>query len=83
METFDFRLVLDQADIDEAQADALYARCKDATLITAGGITSMDFDHRADSIEQAARSAVADINAAGFRVARMEIEADQLALQNV
>jgi len=45
METFDFKLVLDKAEIDEAAADALYARCKDGTLI----------------------------NAAGFRVARIEI----------
>ena len=36
MATFDFKLVLDQAEIDEAEA--LYGRCKDGTLITAAGV---------------------------------------------
>lgn len=83
METFDFRLVLDQTDIDEAEADALYGRCKDGTLITAGGLTSIEFDRRAGSLDEAVRSAIADVNAAGFRVARIEIEADQFTPQNV
>jgi len=81
MRTFDFKLVLEQAEIDEAQADALYARCKDGTLITAVGETYMDFDRQADSLDEAVRSAIADINAAGFHVARVEIEADSLAPQ--
>ena len=40
MATFDFKLVLDQAEIDEAEAeaDALCGRCKDGTLITAAGV---------------------------------------------
>ena len=83
METFDFRVVLDQAEIDEAEADALYGRCKDGTLITAGGLTSIEFDRRAGSLDEAVRSAIADVNAAGFRVARIEIEADQFTPQNV
>ena len=81
MATFDFKLVLDQAEIDESDADALYARCKDGTLITAAGVTYMDLDRQADSLDEAVRSAIADINAAGFRVARIEIEADSIAPQ--
>ena len=81
MTTFDFKLVLDQVEIDEAKADALYGRCKDGTLITAAGVTFMDFDREADSLDEAVHSAIADINAAGFRVARIEIDADTLAPQ--
>lgn len=81
MATFDFKLVLDQVEIDEAEADALYARCKDGTLITTANLTHMDFDRQANSLDEAIRSAIADINAAGFRVTRIEIDADSLAPQ--
>ncbi len=81
MATFDFKLVLDQVEIDEAEADALYARCKDGTLITTANVTYMDFDRQANSLDEAIRGAIADVNAAGFRVARIEIEADSLAPQ--
>lgn len=83
MPTFDFKLVLDQVEIDEAEADRLYGQCKDGTLITSAGITFMDFDREADSLEAAVRSAIADINAAGFRVVRLEMEVDTLAPQQV
>jgi hypothetical protein len=79
--TYDFKLVLDQVEIDEAAADNLYALCKDGTLITGGGVTYMDFDREAASLDDAVRSAIADVNAAGFRVARIEIEAASLAPQ--
>lgn len=81
MPTFDFKLVLEQVEIDEAEADALYSQCKDGTLITAGGVSSMDFDREADSLDEALRTAIADVNAAGFRVARVEIQADNLTPQ--
>lgn len=81
MTTFEFKLVLDQVEIEEAEADALYARCKDGTLITAAGVTYMDFDRQAGSLDQAVKSAIADVNAAGFRVVRIEIEADSLSPQ--
>jgi hypothetical protein len=83
MITFDFKLVLDQAEIDEAGADALYAHCKDGTLVTAGGVTYLDFDREAHSLEEAVRSAIADIHAAGFRATRVEIDACTFSPQQV
>jgi hypothetical protein len=83
MPTFDLKLVLNRVEIDETQADALYARCKDGTLITSGGATYIDFDREANSLEEAIRSAIADINAAGFHVTRVEMEADSLVPQQV
>jgi len=41
----------------------------------------MDFDRQADSLDDAVRSAIADVNAAGFRVSRIEINADSFATQ--
>jgi hypothetical protein len=83
MATYDFKVVLNQTELDERDADALYARCKDGTLITSQGVTYMEFDRQADSLDEAVRSAISDINAAGFHVARIEIEADSLAPQQV
>ena len=81
MELYEFRLILNQLDFSEEEADDLYGRCKDGTLITADGRTFLDVERRADSLDEAMRTAIADVNAAGFRVARIEIEADSLALQ--
>jgi hypothetical protein len=79
--TYDFKLVLDRVEIDEAEADNLYARCKDGTLITGGGVSYVDFDREAASLDEALRSAIADVNAAGFHVTRIEVEAASLAPQ--
>ncbi|MGH9172724.1 MAG: hypothetical protein ACRD1H_00130 [Vicinamibacterales bacterium] len=81
MPIYDFRLVLDQTDISEAEADTIYGRCKDGTLISSGEVTFMDFDRDAATLDDAVQSAIRDVNAAGFRVARVEIEADQLVAQ--
>ena len=48
---------------------------------TAERVTYMDFDRQADSLDDAVRSAIADVNAAGFRVSRIEINADSFATQ--
>jgi hypothetical protein len=43
-------------------------------------VAGVDFDREADSLEQAIRSAVADVQAAGYRVTRVEIEPADLAI---
>lgn len=83
MTTFDFKLVFDKLAITETDADALYARCKDGALITDAGVTCMDFDREANTLDEAIRSAIADINAAGFRVVRIIIEAAPMSPQQV
>jgi len=83
MPVFDFKAILNQVDVNESEADSLYARCKDGTLITDGGTTYIDFGRHADSLDLAVRTAIADINAAGFRVVRVEIEADSVIAQKV
>lgn len=78
---FDFKLVVGQPEIDEAGTDALYGCCKEGTLITDSKVTLMDFDREVDPVDEAVRSALADVSAAGFRVARIEIPAANLTEQ--
>jgi hypothetical protein len=58
------------------ECDALYeAGCDDGTIVTRKGITFLAFDRKADSLEQAIRSATAEVRAAGFDVKRVEMPA--------
>ncbi len=58
-------------------ADALFeAGCNDGTPGTSGGIFSIDFHREAHSLEEAIRSAIANVQAAGYDVERVEIEAE-------
>jgi hypothetical protein len=51
--------------------------------VTAGGVAYLDFDREANSLEEAVRSAIDDIQAAGFRATRVEIDAGTFAPQQV
>ena len=75
---WDFKVVLTQNDVDLDGADRLYARCDDSTLITENGETFLEFDREADSLHAAIQSAVTDIRAAGFDVARVEMGPEAL-----
>ena len=81
MAKYQFTLVLDSRhELTEEIADALFeAGCDDGTPGTSGGEFVIDFHRTADSLEAAIRSAIANIQSAGYAVARVEIEADTLA----
>ena len=81
MPVYAFTVVLaDQRELTEDLAEALVeAGCDDASSRSCEGVVSIDFDRDADSLEQAIRSAIADVQKAGCRLARVEIEADALA----
>lgn len=83
MHTYDFEVIL--ADVDfmsEDAAEALYeAGCDDALCCSSEGVAAVSFAREADTFEAAIRSAVADVNAAGFRVERIEIEPESLVTQ--
>lgn len=79
MASFDLKVVLDQVDISETEADTLYGHCKDGTLITDSGVSYVDFEREANSLDQAVRSAIADVSAPGIRAVGIEIDADCLA----
>lgn len=76
MATYEFSLVLKAVKIANNDCDSLYeAGCDDGTVVTRDGVTYIAFDREAESLEEAIRSATADVRAAGFEVARVEMDA--------
>jgi len=82
MKTYEFNVVLkDTTEVTDDQADALFAAgCEDGTPASANGTAWVHFDRQASSLEEAIRSAVGQIQAAGFGIAKVEIDADVMAL---
>lgn len=74
MPAYDFQLVLgDVTAMTEEIADALYeAGCDDGTPFSSHGVAAVGFTREATKLEEAVRSAIADVNKAGFTVARVE-----------
>lgn len=76
--TSNFEFVLTLAGSDELTpelADALFeAGCDDATLHSDGPVLYIDFDREAVSLGDAIGSAVKDVEKAGFKVSRVEVE---------
>jgi hypothetical protein len=64
-------------EFTDAKADALYeAGCDDGTLVSRCGVASVGFAREAESLGDAIGSAVKDVEKAGFKVAKVEIEQD-------
>jgi hypothetical protein len=84
MPTFEFQLILrDIQEVTEELADSLFdAGCDDGTPFSSQGITAVGFSREADSLEEAVRSAIADVNKAGFTVARVE-SVDDLVFEKI
>lgn len=52
-------------------AEALYAAgCDDGTPFSSQGVAAIGFSHEANSLEEAIRSAIVNVNQAGFVVSR-------------
>jgi hypothetical protein len=77
MTTYHFSLVVaDCVELTEGLADGLYsAGCDDATPGTSEGILTLDFHREAASLEEAIRTAIANVQHAGLEVTRVEIDA--------
>ena len=73
MKEHEFTLIL-TTDPSEEEADRLYGCCNDGTLSTIAGVPQIHFHRAALSLEDAMRSAIGDVRAAGFDVERVEIE---------
>lgn len=75
MKTYAFSLVLSGAGVTDADYGRLFeAGCDDGTVVTREGVTHIAFDREAESLEEAIRSATAQVSAAGFQVARVEMD---------
>ncbi len=82
MRTFEFAIILDGSpELTEELADRLFAAgCDDGTPGMCAGSTTIDFHREALSLEDAIRSAVADVNAAGCVAAHVQIDAENIAV---
>ena len=76
MKTYEFSLVLTASEVTDDDCDRLCeAGCDDGTVVTRDGVTHIAFDREAQSLEEAIRSATAQVRAAGFDIARVEMDA--------
>jgi hypothetical protein len=77
MKKYEFNVVLkDTTEVSDDQADALFAAgCDDGTPASSNGMAWVHFDRAAGSLEEAIRSAVGQVQAAGFGAAKVEIDA--------
>ena len=77
MKKYEFTLILKGSlELTEEIADALFeAGCDDGTPGTCNGVFSIDFHREANSLEEAIRSAIANVSSAGYEVDHVEMEA--------
>jgi hypothetical protein len=82
MKTYEFNVVLkDLSEVTEEHADVLYAAgCDDGTPASCDGVAWVHFDRSAPSLEDAIRSALTQIQSAGFTISKVELDADAAAL---
>ena len=80
---YEFTVILAQpCELTDDLADALFAAgCDDGSPGSCNGIVSIDFHRDADSLENAIRSAIAQINQAGGVAARVELDASPLTVR--
>jgi hypothetical protein len=78
MKTYEFDVVLKGVpEITDEQADQLFASgCDDGTPVSCDGVAWIHFDREAPSLEEGIRSAVAQVQSAGFTVAKVELDAE-------
>lgn len=81
MTKYDFSLVLKGVEeVDDDLADALFAAgCDDGTPGSCNGVARVDFHREAESLEAAIRSAITNVQAAGYTAERVEIDALDMA----
>jgi hypothetical protein len=85
VKSYEFDVVVkDISEVTDDQADALFAAgCDDGTPASSAGTTWMHFDREANSLDDAIRSAIPQVQSAGFRVSKVELDASSSALQGM
>ena len=78
---YDFTVYLQGTpELTDEMADALFeAGCDDGSPGSCERVVSIDFHREAKSLDEAVRTAVANIEAAGYAIDRVEIEAEGIA----
>lgn len=70
--THSFTVILDVTTETLDDLEKVYTKIDDALLYIQFGDTGLDFDREADSLEDAVKSAVQDLEEIGFKVKRIE-----------
>jgi hypothetical protein len=80
MRRYDFTLVLAKGtELTDELVEALYeAGCDDGSPGSRAGVVGVTLHREAESLEQAIRSGIADVQKAGCHVSRVEIEPEDL-----
>ncbi|MFG0291213.1 MAG: hypothetical protein ACF8CQ_23825 [Rhodopirellula sp. JB044] len=80
MRTFGFRVILSGlSQASEGLAHALYeAGCTDASLRSHEGVVSVRFQRESDSLDTALLEARDQVQTAGYRVERIELDCGQI-----
>ena len=77
MKTYEFVVTLAPAEHTDELVEALYeAGCDDGSVWSRGAVVQIGFSREADSLEDAIRSAIGDVQKAGAAVAEVTMEAD-------
>ncbi len=80
MKEHEFTLILATPEESEEDANRLYeAGCSDGSISTSGGVTRIDFHRKAPTLEDALRSAIANVQSADFQVAQVQLQPQSLA----
>lgn len=76
----EFTLILKgPLELTEDIAEALFeAGCDDGSPGTCEGVFSIDFHREGESLEEAIRSAIGNVKAAGYQVERVEISGEAM-----
>lgn len=72
MKTYEFTLIV--PELDDATADAVYGRCRDASVGKSNGTSYVAFDRESASLESAIDSAIADLKRVGVQPLKVEID---------
>ncbi|MGC1276098.1 MAG: hypothetical protein WBC44_20535 [Planctomycetaceae bacterium] len=79
---YDFTVyVAGSPELTNNAADALFAAgCDDGSPGVCDGVFSIDFHREAGSLDEAVRTAIANVESAGHTVERVEIESDGVSM---
>ena len=78
MKIYEFDIVLkDVSELTDEQADLLFeAGCDDGTPTACDGLAWIHFHREAVSLEEAIRSAVAQVQSSGFKISKVELDVE-------
>ena len=72
---YEFSLILMATDVSDDEVEKLYeSGCDDGSILSRGNVTMVQFDREAATLDEALVSAIRDVESAGLKVARVEID---------